>query len=355
MKNKQPKANGLYVSMLAISLAATPLVVNAADFSSLSSDSSAQAGSDSTSINTATTQGASNAAASTFGSTAPEGSGTSVGNGATTGEIGIADPSLKEAVENCEIVEAHEEARNNAIKMASITPDIDAIFNNASEQAKGCFASTKEMINLAVEIPTISTDWTGMSQIVKNKIQDLLEEKLTEVINQGCEIAQAAVWEAVSPISNQINEINRTTAGFSNSIFGNMAIDRDTQDWSLSDVLSDMDLEFGNPAQQASVNRNQPASVSFSNPSSFATAPTASTTANTQPRAFNNNTAPVAQANTFAAPSASNSNQLQRQSQPQQQQVQPQQQQVQPQQQVQQSSPSSSTYVAPNPFGQGGS
>ena len=346
--------NKVQLSLLAVSLMAMPLVGYAI------SNPFAQASNTDTSSssnNTATQSGLASAQNRTFGNLAPEGSGATPSYGTSNYSENTATESgdIQEAVENCEIVDAHKEAQINAVKIASITPNIDEIFNSASKQAEGCFASSKEIINLAIEIPNITSSWSGISALIQKRVQAIMQEKVNEVLDKGCKIAQGALHESMSPIIAYVDEFNANGKNASNSIFGNMQVGKDTPSYTLGDILGEMDLAFNKGSNTQALSRTVPNVASAANVSTFS-APTAASQPTTY-GAYNNyqeynDGSSVAEATPAAQPQQ---RQAPQQAQPQSQ-VQPQ---VQLQPQAQQPAPVAApkpmtNSVAPNPYGNGG-
>lgn len=340
----------LKVSLLTAALMSMPLMgyaINPFAQSSTGATTNSTASSD----NTATQSGLAAARNSSIGNRAPEGSGNTANYGSSANFENTATESgnLKEAVENCEIVEAHEEAQANAVKMAALTPNIDEIFNSASEQAKGCFASSKEIINLAVEIPNITSSWSAISSALQQRVQQIMQDKVTEVLDKGCKIAQEALHESMSPIIGYVDEFNANSRNAQNSIFGNMQVDRDTTGYSLGDVLGDMDLQFNKGSNTQARSTTVPNVASAANTSTFS-APTA----RNQPSTYGANTNyPSFNAGGVVGRSSAPQAQQQPQQQPTQQ---PQAQQPQQQQPAPAPVPAPkpiNNSVAPNPFGNG--
>lgn len=263
------KKKNLYLSLVVTALA-VPVASQAVDFGALtgggsSTPTNTQTGASST--NTATTQGLKDQKNNSLGALAPESSGIGLGDAAYGGGATVNDGDIQEAVKNCEIVEAHEEAQRSAIEMASITPNIDEIFNSVSESAKGCFASSEQIINLAAEIPNINSGWDAVRSQLQKRMEKILQDKANEIMNQGCNIAQDAIRQAVNPIAGYIDKFEAQANSASNSIFGNMQVGNRTTT-SVSDILRGMDLGFNKPANPA---QRQSATVgTVSNPSNVA-------------------------------------------------------------------------------------
>lgn len=345
----------LKVSLLTAALMSMPLMGYAISNPFAQSSTGATTNSTASSDNTATQGGLAAARNSSIGNRAPEGSGNTANYGSSANFENTATESgnLKDAVENCEIVEAHEEAQVNAVKMAALTPNIDEIFNSASEQAKGCFASSKEIINLAVEIPNITSSWSAISAAIQQRVQKIMQDKVTEVLDKGCKIAQEAMHESMSPIIGYVDEFNANTKNASNSIFGNMQVDRDSSSYSLGDVLGDMDLEFNKDSNTQARSTTVPNVSNAGNTSTFS-APTA----RNQPSTYGANTN-YPSYDDGGVVGGSSAPQAQQQPQFQQPTQQPQAQQPQQQQPAPVPTPVPApkpinNSVAPNPFGNGG-
>lgn len=133
----------------------------------------------------------------------------------------IDNESIQEAVANCPLVETHDKVLEEALRVASITPNIDGIFNDASEAAKGCFAASSEVINLAMEIPSVSFSLTGIGDLVKENLERILMQKAEEVLDKGCAIADQALLGALDPLQEYLHEYSQRAHEF-NGMIGNL-------------------------------------------------------------------------------------------------------------------------------------
>lgn len=171
---------------------------------------------------TAGGQGAINAGNTTAGGANTNQTGSSLGNNEPAQPI--ANESVKDAVADCPLVEAREEVMEEAMRIATIKPDIDAIFNDKSEAAAGCFAASSKVINLAMEIPSVSFSLTGMGDLVKKRLEKMLLQKADEVLSKGCAIADTALLGALEPMQKYLDDYS-TRVGDFNGMIGNIQMD----------------------------------------------------------------------------------------------------------------------------------
>lgn len=138
----------------------------------------------------------------------------------------IQNESVQEAIETCPLVTQQEDVFEEALRIASIVPDIDEIFNPANEAAAGCFAASSKVINLAMEIPSVSFSLTGIGDLVKKNLEKILLQKAEEVLNKGCAIADTALLGALDPLQKYFDEYNQRVGDF-NGMVGNREMGAD--------------------------------------------------------------------------------------------------------------------------------
>ena len=153
----------------------------------------------------------------------------------------VANESIKDAVVDCPLQEYREEAFEEAMRVASIVPDIDAIFNAESEASAGCFAASSKVINLAMEIPSVSFSLTGIGDLVKKNLERMLMQKAEEVLNKGCAIADQALLGALDPLQKYFDEYAERANEF-NGMIGNfeMGAEYEGSHKGIYDNASDM-------------------------------------------------------------------------------------------------------------------
>lgn len=161
------------------------------------------------------------AANNTTSSASTNPTGSSIGNSEPAQPI--ANDSVKDAVSDCGLVEAQQNVMDEAMRIASIVPDIDAIFNDKSEAAAGCFAASSKVINLAMEIPSVSFSLTGIGDLVKKNLEKMLMQKADEVLNKGCAIADSALLGALEPMQKYLDDYS-TRVGDFNGMIGNLEL-----------------------------------------------------------------------------------------------------------------------------------
>lgn len=155
--------------------------------------------------------------ANTVGNIAPTGSGTQAG--ATS--IGAPTANNVELDANgCPIPAALDQAKLEAVQLAQVTPNIDAIFNAADKASEGCFASSREMINLAINIPSINGNLTD---IVKQALMKEIEKQKALILKRVCNIADNALLSVLQPLQNYTTIINSKIEEAS-LIFGDLGV-----------------------------------------------------------------------------------------------------------------------------------
>lgn len=131
------------------------------------------------------------------------------------------NPDISDAVKDCELQDSREAALINVIEIINAQPKVDDLFNNASEAAKGCFAASSQVINLAMEIPTFSPSWSNLGNIIKGNIMKMIAAKQQELIDKGCAIADQALLSAMQPIQDYMAKYNGALGGMT----GNFGLD----------------------------------------------------------------------------------------------------------------------------------
>ena len=134
---------------------------------------------------------------------------------------GVENESIQEAVAACPLQEASEEAIAEAMEIIKIVPDVDEIFNNKTEAAKGCFAASSKVMNLALEIPSFDGFNSAAAQIIKRNLTSMIEQKQKEFLAMGCEIADQALLSALSPVQDYLVKYNNKVGSF-NGLLGNL-------------------------------------------------------------------------------------------------------------------------------------
>lgn len=162
------------------------------------------------SVNTATNSGQQTVINNSVGAIAQDGQGTMAGGSHIPSTSGQTD--LEKAGDECDMLEAQQQAMNDAMKVAMITPKVDDIFNAADKASEGCFASSREIINLAVSIPQING---SLSSIVKTLIQKEIDKQKQKILQRACEIADKALLSTIKPIQKYVDEINAKSAEYS--------------------------------------------------------------------------------------------------------------------------------------------
>lgn len=254
------------------------------------------------------------------------------GAGATTNAPNpVANESIKEAVADCPLEAYREEAFEEAIRISQIVPDIDVIFNPMNEASAGCFAASSKVINLAMEIPSVSFSLTGIGDLVKKNLERMLMQKAEEVLNKGCAIADQALLGALEPLQKYFDEYS-TRVGDFNGMIGNLELGAEYEGSgkgmysNASDLIAGMmagtkaDIDAGAKAMAAidaailekyrAELQQTPIVGGGSNGSGGVPVPPIANTTQPQARTFgfddgsavNNNTAPTASQPTVAAP-----------------------------------------------------
>lgn len=129
----------------------------------------------------------------------------------------VENTSVQEAVENCTLVDDVTKAREEAMRIITIVPNVDAIFGEGA--AAGCFAQSSKVINLAMEIPSLPS-WSNLGGLVKANIQRILLKKGEELIAKGCAVADQALLESMKPMQDYLDEFNSRTDQM-NGLIGN--------------------------------------------------------------------------------------------------------------------------------------
>jgi hypothetical protein len=133
----------------------------------------------------------------------------------------VANESVKDAVNECPLANTSQTAIAEAMRVASIKPDIDGMFNDKTEAAAGCFAASSKVINLAMEIPSVTLDWSNLGNLVKGNIERILQQKAEEVLNKGCAIADQALLGALEPVQAYMADYQNRVGEF-NGLVGNL-------------------------------------------------------------------------------------------------------------------------------------
>lgn len=157
-------------------------------------------------------------AAATAGLTNPTGASASTD---TAEPPPVTNESVKDAVNECPLANTSQAAIEDAMRVASIKPDIDGMFNDKTEAAAGCFAASSKVINLAMEIPSVTLDWSNLGNLVKGNIERILQQKAEEVLNKGCAIADQALLGALEPVQAYMADYQNRVGEF-NGLVGNI-------------------------------------------------------------------------------------------------------------------------------------
>lgn len=139
----------------------------------------------------------------------------------TNAPEGVENESIQEAVATCPLQEASTKAMKDAMEVIQITPDVDGLFNNSTEAAKGCFAASSKVMNLALEIPSFDGFNSAASQIIKQNLTKMIEQKQQEFLAMGCEIADQALLSALSPVQDYLASYQLKVGAF-NGLLGNL-------------------------------------------------------------------------------------------------------------------------------------
>lgn len=132
--------------------------------------------------------------------------------------MGVGNPSVKDAVADCELQEVQEVALVNAIELINAAPKVDELFNSQKEASKGCFAASSQVINLAMEIPTFSPSWSNLGNIIKGNITKMIAAKQQELLAMGCAIADQALLSAMQPIQDYMNKYTGVLGGMTGNL-----------------------------------------------------------------------------------------------------------------------------------------
>lgn len=139
----------------------------------------------------------------------------------TNAPQGVNNESIQEAVAVCPLQEASEQAIKDAMEVIKIVPNVDEIFNNQTEAAKGCFAASSKVMNLALEIPSFNGFGSSLGEILKKNLTSMIEQKQKEFLAMGCEIADQALLSALSPVQDYLVKYNNQVGAF-NGLLGNL-------------------------------------------------------------------------------------------------------------------------------------
>lgn len=234
------KSNALYAGVLAGIIALPVTAIAAGETTNF--------GTTANPINTATNQGVGTVQQSMSGANMGEATGVVSGGGLTNDGLIVEGADIQNAINNCSIPEAQAMGKQRAMEMAGFGIDVDKIFNPAAEKAKGCLAATQEIINLAVEIPNISSIFDAGAALLQKKVNEVIQNKLMEIVDKGCEIADQAVRDTIEPLADFIDKYE-STMDEAYSVFGEYESQarKDGKILSTSDYLRQMDLGFGSP------------------------------------------------------------------------------------------------------------
>jgi hypothetical protein len=243
-------------------------------------------GSTGSTINTATNSGQQTAISNTVGATAQDGQGTMAGTSSIPSTSNQTD--LETSAEGCEAIKAQETGMQEAMKIAMITPNIDEIFNAADKASEGCFASSREVINLAISIPQING---SLSSVVKTLIQKEIDKQKQKILQRACEISDKALLSTIQPIQKYVDDINARSAEYSDMmgdlnvpvttktydgvslIFNNqvktLQNSIDQKSTQVANAMNAIDLQFNTPSVTPSAGTNSfqpaPATTNTSN------------------------------------------------------------------------------------------
>lgn len=257
-------------------------------------------------------------AAATAGLTNPTGA--SVSNETAT-PTPVTNESVKDAVNECPLADTSQTAIADAMRIASIKPDIDGMFNDKTEAAAGCFAASSKVINLAMEIPSVTLDWSNLGNLVKGNIERILQQKAEEVLNKGCAIADQALLGALEPVQAYMADYQNRVGEF-NGLIGNleMGAEYEGSDKSIYENVLGMVNEKisgtqANIAAASSAMKNVDAAIlqrykdelsntPFVPPASAATTPATQAADTTESYSFDNGTTAATQSFTAAPATA---------------------------------------------------
>lgn len=125
-----------------------------------------------------------------------------------------ATDDVGEAAEGCAVANHAEEVQVARMKTIDAGPTrIQAMENiENNESTKGCLASSQEIIDLTVALPTIRGSWGDIGQVVRRQVDKELANIKEEVINRTCEIADKAVLDATSSVRGYFKTWNDAVA-----------------------------------------------------------------------------------------------------------------------------------------------
>lgn len=133
----------------------------------------------------------------------------------------VENGDLKEAVEKCPLQESADKAMEDAMILATTQPDVDSMFNTAKEAAQGCFAASSQVINLADMIPNINT--SGIATATKKALTSIINQKLMDIKDRACAIADEALLSSLQPIKEYMDEYKQRV-GEINGLVGNIGV-----------------------------------------------------------------------------------------------------------------------------------
>lgn len=263
------KSNALYAGVLAGIIALPTTAIAAGETTTPSNNLN---------LNTATNQGVELVRSNLVGAHMDnkEATGITTGGGTSSDILIVEGGDIQAAVDACEVPEVQAQAKQNAMQMAAFSVDVDSIFNPAAEKAQGCLAATQEMINLAVEIPNISSIFDAGAALLQKKVNQIVQQKLMEVVDKGCKIANQAMKDTMSPLADFIEKYEMEMDEMY-SVFGDyegQARQNGTK-ISTSDYLRQMDLGFDSPdkpsqtAPRSGAQVSAPASRSMAMPNIY--------------------------------------------------------------------------------------
>lgn len=252
-------------------------------------------GSTGSTINTATNSGQQTAISNTVGATAQDGQGTMAGTSSIPSTSNQTD--LETSAEGCEAIKAQETGMQEAMKIAMITPNIDEIFNAADKASEGCFASSREVINLAISIPQING---SLSSVVNTLIQKEIDKQKQKILQRACEIADKALLSTIKPIQKYVDDINARSAEYSD-MMGDLNVPMTTKTYdgvslmfnnqakTLENSISQKSTQVANAMNAIDLQFNTPSVTPSAGTSSFQPTPVTTPTTNTSNSAVSNN------------------------------------------------------------------
>lgn len=252
-------------------------------------------GSTGSTINTATNSGQQTAISNTVGATAQDGQGTMAGTSSIPSTSNQTD--LETSAEGCEAIKAQETGMQEAMKIAMITPNIDEIFNAADKASEGCFASSREVINLAISIPQING---SLSAVVQTLIQKEIDKQKQKILQRACEIADKALLSTIKPIQKYVDDINARSAEYSD-MMGDLNIPVTTKTYdgvslmfnnqakTLENSINQKSTQVANAMNAIDLQFNTPSVTPSAGTNSFQPAPATTPTTNASNSAVSNN------------------------------------------------------------------